>query len=411
MTNKIVKTYKAYKLNNKENIIPLYLFKSNNNINELDIILSKSLSNTLYINKSILDKFNEFIKQCNDYDIDITVTEIITEINLTDEMIKEVENIIDNKEQYLDYLVKKLELDNEEIKNNISKHYSKIKSSEYFDVIFEKSKQLLFVLSQKYIRVGIQEQNNIENIELLAWNFMTITRFNLFNHIDSLSDLFYSILIELDEENFSKEDYDKLKEKLNVIYNEEFVEKPKIKQILNYFKLLGRYSFSEYCNEKLQYINEILINILVNEFFSYIALYYPKLSYKSIYGENFKNSVEQIINDINHDKSFSNIDSMAIVIDSDNKNEIVKLDKIINYFVFRKTINGCIFFYKFYKINDKKYSKFKLDLDNSEDIETYSSKLDIIKPLLEELLLSLLKNNVKIKSYIIKNYELKLIIE
>lgn len=49
MTNKIVKTYKAYKLNNKENIIPLYLFKSNNNINELDIILSKSLSNTLYI--------------------------------------------------------------------------------------------------------------------------------------------------------------------------------------------------------------------------------------------------------------------------------------------------------------------------------------------------------------------------
>lgn len=281
MTNKIVKTYKAYKLNNKENIIPLYLFKSNNNINELDIILSKSLSNTLYINKSILDKFNEFIKQCNDYDIDITVTEIITEIDLTDEMIKEVENIIDNKEQYLDYLVKKLELDNEEIKNNISKHYSKIKSSEYFDVIFEKSKQLLFVLSQKYIRVGIQEQNNIENIELLAWNFMTITRFNLFNHIDSLSDLFYSILIELDEENFSKEDYDKLKEKLNVIYNEEFVEKPKIKQILNYFKLLGRYSFSEYCNEKLQYINEILINILVNEFFSYIALYYPKLSYKS----------------------------------------------------------------------------------------------------------------------------------
>lgn len=196
-------------------------------------------------------------------------------------MIKEVENIIDNKEQYLDYLVKKLELDNEEIKNNISKLYSKIKSSEYFDVIFEKSKQLLFVLSQKYIRVGIQEQNNIENIELLAWNFMAITRFNLFNHIDSLSDLFYSILIELDEENFSKEDYDKLKEKLNVIYNEEFVEKPKIKQILNYFKLLGRYSFSEYCNEKLQYINEILINILVNEFFSYIALYYPKLSYKS----------------------------------------------------------------------------------------------------------------------------------
>lgn len=282
MTNKIVKTYKAYKLNNKENIIPLYLFKSNNNINELDIILSKSLSNTLYINKSILDKFNEFIKQCNDYDIDITVTEIITEINLTDEMIKEVENIIDNKEQYLDYLVKKLELDNEEIKNNISKHYSKIKSSEYFDVIFEKSRQLLFVLSQKYIRVGIQEQNNIENIELLAWNFMTITRFNLFNHINSLSDLFYSILIELDEENFSKEDYDKLKEKLNVIYNEEFVEKPKIKQILNYFKLLGRYSFSEYCNEKLQYINEILINILVNEFFSYIALYYPKLSYKSL---------------------------------------------------------------------------------------------------------------------------------
>lgn len=281
MTNKIVKTYKAYKLNNKENIIPLYLFKSNNNINELDIILSKSLSNTLYINKSILDKFNEFIKQCNDYDIDITVTEIITEIDLTDEMIKEVENIIDNKEQYLDYLVKKLELDNEEIKNNISKYYSKIKSSEYFDVIFEKSRQLLFVLSQKYIRVGIQEQNNTENIELLAWNFMAITRFNLFNHIDSLSDLFYSILIELDEENFSKEDYDKLKEKLNVIYNEEFVEKPKIKQILNYFKLLGRYSFSEYCNEKLQYINEILINILVNEFFSYIALYYPKLSYKS----------------------------------------------------------------------------------------------------------------------------------
>lgn len=67
--------------------------------------------------------------------------------------------------------------------------------------------------------------------------------------------------------------------------------------------------------------------------------------------------------------------------------------------------------YKFDKISDKKYSKFRLDLDCDDDIEYFVPKSDLIGFMLKGIETTFINANIKITNSTITNHKLKLIIE